>query len=120
MKKETILDAARLVSHLENNRLVQAHAITCRLEGSFQDQVLQDHGSRRDVGDIPPNKPQDANNDPQDANEKPKEAKNNLLLEADPNWKAYRSTIRVKQFVLAGDNSQALAEAQNLMTIVSR
>lgn len=133
------IDTVRLTNFLEHNQLVQANAIVCRLENAFKDKIKDEFGRPADWAHDPdtpdtkgtpdtqdPNKPEDAKDqepkdtkkdttDTADTTKKPKDTQEQKTrLEDHPCWKAFRATIKIKQFVLSGNRETALKETHAL------
>jgi hypothetical protein len=82
------VDATRLHNFLQNNQLVQAHAISQKLESALQ------HIIERDCS----------------------QAKSRA--EDHPLWKPFRGVVRAKSRILAGVTTDARLETENVMELL--
>jgi hypothetical protein len=75
-------DALKLANFLDNNQLVQAHAIATKISGRIEDEMKK-------------------------LKAKPS---NGITVEGDPRWNAYRAAHRIDQLILQGKTTDARRE----------
>lgn len=98
MSRESIIvETTRLVNFLDGNQLVQAHAITSKLEGQIRDQLEQE--LRDSLG--------------------PDGKHEQLALEKHPLWVPYRQVHLTRQAILNGKREEAAKSAKAIFSLVA-
>ena len=103
--KDLAINSIKLVNHLDSNRLLQANAVTCKMEAVLKNKINHDISLNDSVVHEPQNDPDNKKDTPS----------NKPRLDEHPHWQSYRALNRIQQYILSGTQKEALNEAITLM-----
>ena len=96
-RESIIIEATRMINFLDGNQLVQAHAITAKLQGLIRDQLESE--LKAAAG--------------------PDGKHEQLALEKHPLWTPYRQTHLARQAILNGQTANATTAAKQILSLVA-